>query len=92
MATHFGETLTGVSAAPEVHRLVLVLQVILDVTHLVVRRHEPDHCDVRALFDPVTHTTTARALHRPHSPPSVFHNISITFSQIFTDLFEIFGI
>ena len=41
-----------VSTAPVDDRLVLVLEVVFDVTHLVVDGNEVVHGDVGALFDP----------------------------------------
>jgi len=43
---------TGVGSAAEAHRLVLVLQVILDVAHLVVNGKELLHRYCSALLDP----------------------------------------
>lgn len=42
---------TGVGSATEAHWLVLVLQVILDVAHLVVYGEELLHCHRGALLD-----------------------------------------
>lgn len=47
---------TGISSTTESHRLVLVLQVILDVPHLMVYSEELLHRHCGALLDPMTHT------------------------------------
>lgn len=43
---------TGVGSTTKAHRLVLVLQVILDVPHLMVYSEELLHCHCGALLDP----------------------------------------
>lgn len=43
---------TGVGSATEAHRLVFVLQVILNVPHLMVYSKELLHIYCRALLDP----------------------------------------
>ena len=45
--------LTWVCAPPELHGLVFILQVIFDVPHFVVGRHQPPHVYLRALLDSI---------------------------------------
>jgi len=51
---------TSVGAISEPDRLVLVLQEVLDVSHLVMRRKQPLLRHFRALFDPARRGTSGK--------------------------------